>query len=48
MEGVMTLELTADDWRKEIVEYLKDPSKKMDSVTSRIFTECYILKKCEF
>jgi len=29
MEGVMTLELPADDWRKEIVEYLKDPSKKV-------------------
>ena len=26
----MALELTADDWRKEIVEYLKDPSKKVD------------------
>ena len=30
MEGVMTLELTIDDWRKEIVDYLKDPSKKVD------------------
>ena len=29
MEGVMTLELPADDWRKEIVEYLEDPSKKV-------------------
>jgi len=26
----MTLELTADDWRKKIVDYLKDPSKKVD------------------
>ena len=26
----MTLELTADDWRKQIVDYLKDPSKKVD------------------
>ena len=26
----MALELTADDWRKEIVDYLKDPSKKVD------------------
>ena len=26
----MTLELTADDWRKEIVDYLKDPSKKVN------------------
>ena len=25
----MTLELPADDWRKEIVEYLEDPSKKV-------------------
>ena len=30
MEGVMILEATADDWRKEIVEYLKDPSKKIN------------------
>ena len=29
MEGVMALELPADDWRKEIVDYLEDPSKKM-------------------
>ena len=29
MEGVMALELPADDWRKEIVDYLKDPSKKL-------------------
>ena len=27
----MTLELVADDWRKEIVEYLKDPSKKVET-----------------
>ena len=26
----MTLELTANDWRKEIVDYLKDPSKKVN------------------
>jgi len=30
MEGLMTLELASDDWRKEIVDYLKDPSKKVD------------------
>ena len=30
MEGLMTLELAVDDWRKEIVDYLKDPSKKVD------------------
>ena len=30
MEGVMILEAMADDWRKEIVEYLKDPSKKIN------------------
>ena len=29
MEGVMTLELPADDWRKEIVDYLENPSKKV-------------------
>ena len=27
--GVMTLDLPTDDWRKEIVEYLEDPSKKV-------------------
>jgi len=30
IEGVMTLKLTADECRKEIVDYLKDPSKKVD------------------
>jgi hypothetical protein len=30
MERVMVLELIADDWRKEIVDYLKDLSKKVD------------------
>ena len=29
IEGVMTLELPADDWRREIVEYLENPSKKV-------------------
>jgi hypothetical protein len=29
IEGVMTLELPTDDWRKEIVEYLEDSSKKV-------------------
>ena len=29
MEGMMALELPADDWRKEIVDYLEDPSKKV-------------------
>ena len=29
IEGVMTLEFPADDWRKEIVEYLENPSKKV-------------------
>jgi hypothetical protein len=25
---VSTLELSVDDWRKEIIDYLKDPSQK--------------------
>jgi ribonuclease HI len=29
MEDVMTLDLHDDDWRKEIVEYLGSPSKKV-------------------
>ena len=28
MESVMALELPADDWRKEIMDYLEDPSRK--------------------
>jgi ribonuclease HI len=27
---ILTMELPAEDWRKEIVDYLKDPSKKVD------------------
>ena len=30
MEGVMVSEVTADVWGKEIVEYLEDPSKKVN------------------
>ena len=29
IEGVMALELPADDWRKEIIDYLEDPSRKV-------------------
>jgi hypothetical protein len=28
--GAMAVELAADDWRKEIADYLRDPSKKVD------------------
>jgi hypothetical protein len=27
---ILTVELSAKDWRKEIINYLKDPSKKVD------------------
>jgi hypothetical protein len=27
---ILTLELPAGDWRKEIIDYLRDPSKKID------------------
>ena len=30
MERIMASELSADDWRKEIFDYLKDPSKKVN------------------
>ena len=30
MEEIMALELTADEWRKAIIDYLKDPSKKVN------------------
>jgi len=29
IEGVMALELPTNDWRKEIVDYLEDPFKKV-------------------
>ena len=29
MERIMASELIADDWRKKIIDYLKDPSKKV-------------------
>ena len=29
IEGVMALESPADDWRKGIIDYLEDPSKKV-------------------
>jgi hypothetical protein len=28
--GAMAVELVADDWRKEIADYLRNPSKKVD------------------
>jgi hypothetical protein len=28
--GAMAVELAADDWRKEITDYLRDSSKKVD------------------
>ena len=30
IQGAMILELAADDWRKKIADYLKDPSRKVD------------------
>jgi hypothetical protein len=27
---ILTIELPVEDWRKEIINYLKDPSKKVD------------------
>jgi ribonuclease HI len=29
-QPILTVELSAEDWRKEIINYLKDPSKKVD------------------
>ena len=46
MEGVMALELTADDWRKEIADYLKDPSKKVDRKIRFQAIMCYWKKIC--
>jgi len=44
MEGVMALELAADDWRKEIAGYLKDPSKKVDRKIRFQATKYVLLK----
>ena len=30
MDSVLTLESVTDDWRKEIADYLRDPTKKVD------------------
>ena len=46
MEGVMALELPADDWRKEIANYLKDPSKKV-SKKIRFQATKYVLLEIE-
>ena len=46
MEGVMTLKLPADDWRKEIVEYLENPSKKV-SRRIRLQATKYVLLERE-
>jgi hypothetical protein len=46
IEGVMTLELPTDDWRKEIVEYLEDPSKKV-SRRIRFQVTKYVLLEAE-
>jgi hypothetical protein len=41
--GAMAVELAADDWRKEIADYLRDPSKKLiDGYdTKRLSMFCY-------
>jgi len=40
----MILEATADDWRKEIVEYLKDPSKKINRKIRFQAIKCVLLE----
>ena len=47
IEGVMTLELPAGDWRKEIVDYLEDPSKKV-SRRIRLKENCIIGRLMDF
>ena len=46
MEGVTALELMADDWRKEIVDYLKDPSKKVEKSDSKRPSMCCWKRIC--
>jgi hypothetical protein len=33
-QSILIVELSAEDWRKEIINYLKDPSKKIDKQLS--------------
>ena len=37
--------ISADDWRKEIIDYLKDPSKKVESVLDFKLLSMYSLGK---
>ena len=46
IEGVMTLELPTNDWRKEIVDYLEDLSKKV-SRRIRFQASKYVLPEGE-
>jgi len=44
MEGVMALELPNHDWRKEIVDYLEDPSKKVSRIIKFQATKYVLLE----
>ena len=44
IEGVMVLELPTDDWRREIVDYLKNPSKKVNQRTRFQATKYVLLE----
>ena len=46
MDDVLTLELATDDWRREIADYLKDPTKKV-SRKLRVQATKYVLLEGE-
>jgi len=46
MDDVLTLELATDDWRREIADYLKDPTKKV-SQKLRVQETKYVLLEGE-
>jgi hypothetical protein len=34
-QPIVAVELPVEDWRKEIIDYLKDPSKRVDKQLSK-------------
>ena len=45
IEGVMTMKLIADDWRKEIIDYLKNSSKKVSRKSDSRQSSMYCWRK---
>ena len=45
MDGVLALEPVADDWRKDVADYLRDPTKKVDRKVRFQATKYVLLKE---